>query len=565
MAPRHYVVMLSSCITVLISFLITPLISGMFDDRILERFVPGNATRGRVLPGSGESQTLSADFTYVAYDYAWLGGALPAFTTPEYAVLPVVNGTRVDDGGESWRAESTLFEAELTCETAASIDVSYSQDRGVSMNIASQTGGYTIHLCDQSIKRTVRMKTVLKLPAYDCDAYTTFITPWTSIATRMASHDNKNQGWKNGSAVYMYAWASGPDPSWQSTPGAFPLPTNVTALFCMTSYYSQPVTANFTMPYGQVRHVDRTGDRTLFIDVANFDEVIDGQWDAVSIQIDNGTLGLGHLPSQVPNVDSQLRRRFGPRPANLTKYFGPDREDVIDASSHSLVYITNVYALSGFALSNRKPDNLGDLLDPKTLAAAYKTALQALFAIAITSELVDLRGDNIETVPVMRRVWSKGFIVNHIWARGSQGGLVAVILMVVVLILMIERRPCNLDGEPNSLAEALRLLAASPELSAEMENAEFHAPKEILKVFNEGGGRYTLDLVRDKGPRVQAIGVQEHARLPVATATEEGHKPWVEKIWPLGWRSGAGFVLGFGVIVMLLTVAFSFSYILHGM
>lgn len=557
--------MLSSCITVFICFLITPLMSGMFDDRILERFVLGNATRGRVLPESGESHTLSADFTYVAYDYAWLEGALPAFTTPEYAVLPVVNGTRVDDGGESWRAESTLFEAELTCEIAASIDVSYAQDRGVSMNITSQTGGYTINLCDQSVKRTVRVKTVLPLPSYNCDAYTTFITPWTSIATRVASHDNENRDWKNGSAVYMYAWASGPDPSWQSTPGAFPLPKNVTALFCMTSYYSQPVTANFTMPYGQVRHVDRTGNRTPFTGVANFDEVIDGQWDAVSIQIDNSTLGLGHLPSQVPNVDSQLRRRLGPRPGNLTKYFGPDREDVIDASSHSLVYIANVYALSGFALSNRKPDNLGDLLDPTTLAAAYRTALQALFAIAITSELVDLQADHIETVPVMKRVWSKGFVVNHIWARGSQGGLVVVILMVAVLVLMIERRPCNLDGEPNSLAEALRLLAASPELSAEMENAEFHAPEEILKVFNDGGGRYMLDLVRDRGPRVQVIGVQEHTKLPAAAATEENHKPWVEKVWPLRWRSGAGFLLGFGVILILLTVAFSFSYILHGM
>lgn len=554
--------MLSSCVTVLISFLITPLITGMFDDRILERLVPGNATRRMFLPRSGGNRTLSADFTYVAYDHTWVGGALPQFTTPEYAVLPVVNDTRVDAGGESWTAASTLFEAELTCEIAANIDASYAQDTGVRMNITSKTGGYTVHLCDQSIQRTTRIKALLSLPTYHCDAYTTFITPWTSIATRLNSYDNETHGWKNASAVYMYAWASGPDPSWESTPGVFPLPTNITALFCMTSYYSQMVTANFTMPDGRVDHVDRIGDRTPFVDIANLEEVIDGQWDAVSIQTENSTLGLGHLPSQVPNVDSQLRRRLGPRPANLTKYFGPDREDVIDASSHSVVYMGNVYALSGFALSDRTPENLAELLDPNILAAAHKNALQTLFAIAIIMELVDLDGDSTVVVPVMRRVWSRGFQVNSLWARGSQGGLIAVILMVAVLALMIGRRPCNLDGEPNSLAEALRLLAASPEMSSEMENAEFHAPEELLKVFNEGDRRYKLDLVPDKGPRVQTVGVREHARLPAAT--EENQKPWMEKVWPLRWRFGAGFLLCFGMVTVLLTLSFSYSYMLHG-
>lgn len=336
-----------------------------------------------------------------------------------------------------------------------------------------------------------------------CHGFTTFITPWTAIAQRVLF----GPGAEDGSDVYLYGWASGSSPSCPSTDSA-PQPTNITALFCATRYYSQPVTASFRLP-GYVISLNQTGVREPFDNVLNFDAIINGETGALATPIDaknsdGAIIGLGYRPAQAPNADSQLQRRFGVRPANMTALFRVIDENEIDTASHSSVYIDNVNGLPGLALSHVSADNLEELLDPTKLAEVYESALQTMFALAVT-----------------------GFRVNTLWARGSQAGLIAVAMMTTMLTVTIRRKPCNLDGELNSLVEALRLLAASLELTAEMGNAEFHHPKDLIEVFNDGEGRYTLDLVPGRGPRViRASAVLDHSRLPAPAHREQ--EPWAD-------------------------------------
>lgn len=601
------------------SFLITPLISGIFDDSRLSRLVADTGTRATFYPFN-ENSTLSGAFTYVAYHVNWLGGSFPKFTTPAFAVLPVMIHTRLTSN-ETWTAETILFEAKLECENAASIDIQSTVADGITVKIISQGGAYTVTLCDQMKKNfallqhiaevnaahaaSARPNSVATNPASSlnqnrvvltttpftsvsnnrnsrpirrldrrlattisrqvgsasdnktCDGFTTFITPWTAIAQRVLVAP----GGGNASEVYLYGWASGVNPPWPSIDSA-PRPTNITALFCRTNYYSQQVIANFSMPDGIVESVIRTGARNTFVNLPNFDQIINGDMIALSTPslANNGAgdlFGLGYQPAQVLNADSQLQRQLGIRPKNVTKLFVTIEEGLIDASSHSSVYIDNVNGLPGLALSDRTLDNLGELLDPIKLAAAYERALQTMFALAIAVEMVDVDNSSNETFTLTRRLWTKGFVVNNLWARGSQGGLAVVILAAALLAVFISRRQCKLDGEPNSLAEALRLLAASPDVSAEMVNAEFYNPDDLLRIFKDGGGKYTLDLVPEQGPRVQASNVRKHAKLP---ANIDGkRRPWMKQLWALRGISGVGFLTFFGVVGVFLSIAFAYS------
>lgn len=541
---RHYVVLLSSCVLLLISFVVVPLMAGIFNDTTLERRVLGHGYRATI-PSLG-IVNMSTSFTYYAYNHAWHQTPLPAFTNldPPYAVLPVLNTTELNGGDDTWSADTTLFEAALTCETAGNI--TFTDGTEMTGIITSQTGGHKAKLCDQI--RTGRENS-------DCNAYVTFVTPWTSIALRVS------QG--NGSSVFMFAWAAGADPKTQF-PGS-PPPINITAIFCSTHYFSQPVRANFTVPGGEIVLVDRTdvGGRSPFIEVTQFEQIINAEFDVAEIpegyrNTAGDLVALGYIPPLVPNTDSQLRQRLGTRPTGLNRYFSIP-EGAADLTSYSVVYMDNVHGLQALILSDRSPDNLAELLDPKRLAAAYERTIQTLFALAVTVEIADSHIP--ELVPITRHLFTRGFVVSQFAARATQLSLTVVILILIVLAVKISWRPCNLDGEPNTLAEALRLLAVSPELCAKLENSEFHNQEEILEVFNKDGARYILDLVPEQGPMVRAVGVTDNSRL-LATASSE---PPTQYQWPLWIITGVGFVSCFVIVGLAVALAFVFSISPAGM
>lgn len=105
------------------SFIVTPLIAGIFDDTQLPRLIHGPAFRASLFPVTQVS-TLSGAFTYVAYHAEWLNGTFPPFTTPVYALLPFgIHQNAQTFGVELWTADTTLFEAELCCESAGTISI----------------------------------------------------------------------------------------------------------------------------------------------------------------------------------------------------------------------------------------------------------------------------------------------------------------------------------------------------------------------------------------------------------------------------------------------------------
>lgn len=536
--------------------MITPLISGMFDLQRVKRDYPGNAQRATIGKVSEDGLLPSSRFSYVTYNYLFENAPLPAFTTPDYTLLPVRNVTRIGNANETWEVESTLFEAELICETVNVFDISNPVD-GIQF------------LVNWELNWTICETPMDGQAAPDCSEYLPLNVTWASFNARQPSTKN------NTDRDYLFAWLAVNNPSsdTQQTSDTQQNATqhaiNITAIHCMAQYYSQPVTAHVKMPSGEIETVDRTGTRDVF-DIIPFSNLIDGMGGAVSYNINNtdgdgGPAAFGTFSLQLANIDSQLQRKLGQSPID------PDEAQMpvnfrykSDERSHSIVYITYVKSLSALILASRTKDNIGEFLDPAILTASYQQALKLWFAFAIAIEMVDQ--EVVESVPVVRQVDARGFVVDDLSARGTQCCLAIVVLLVGAITWLIGSRVCNLDGEPNSLAEALRLLSTSPELIDHMQNAEYYSPQELSERFAVGSAHYFLT-PGEQGPQLRRIDVLLQDGGLLEEVTNEKPKPlqpWKQKLWALRTGWGVGFICGTGLILVILTAVFIISRIQEG-
>lgn len=141
---RHYIILLSTCILSLIDRIASPLILGIYDQRQLMISCTDTATRSGLYPTDWVSDNLTTRYSHTAFNYALLNGSLPPFTHPAYALLPVHprdDMAIIQD--EEWIADTTLFEAELVCESAV-VNTTYdSIYGGFSMDVRS---GNVYHL-----------------------------------------------------------------------------------------------------------------------------------------------------------------------------------------------------------------------------------------------------------------------------------------------------------------------------------------------------------------------------------------------------------------------------------
>lgn len=255
----------------------------------------------------------------------------------------------------------------------------------------------------------------------------------------------------------MFAWATGRDSPCKSAHGIDDkLPIKITAIICSATAYSQSVTAQVTIPAGEILGVKRVGPREEFSRI-NMAGLIAGR-DTVA----HGTGAFEDSPRYAPKIDSHLQRRLGKNTVDNANGTQPKLGEPND----NIVFLNDVLSLSALVLSSRTRGNLCGLLDPKILAATHERALKLRFALAVAVDLVDQ--DVVESVPVVRVVRSRGFVLKSHWARGTQAQLVVVIVLVAVLARWMEQRARKQDGDPNSLGKAISLQAASPEMSEKM-------------------------------------------------------------------------------------------------
>lgn len=152
--------------------------------------------------------------------------------------------------------------------------------------------------------------------------------------------------------------------------------------------------------------------------------------------------------------------------------------------------------------------------------------------------------------------------MNKAWAQGTLAGLVFTMVLVAILTVVLRRRPCNLDGEPNSIAAALRLLYHSPDLCRKMENSEFHPPRKIQEVLDGGDERYKLELVPGEGPRIRVFGGGDgRSSKELLPPPEETYFPsaYNQKPWALRMVPGVSFLTCFILVTLILIATFSYA------
>lgn len=309
------------------------------------------------------------------------------------------------------------------------------------------------------------------------------------------------------------------------------------------------------MPFRNITHINHTGINTPFTYAAGFAQTFNGTFFNPSavppeyLDSRNYPTDLGFRPTKMPNANSQLRRLLCPNSTGLLTESTSGRH----LQSYSCIYMHNVYTLPSFALYNMTPETLKDLLDPQVLAKTYGAAFKLLFAIAVAQELVDSSG--VEAVIVTRDAHRRGFTVNVPWARCAQGGLVTVAMMAVVLAMISRRRSCRIGGEPNSLAAGLQLLAASQELCAQLEGAEFRSQEELSKMLVRSGNHYQL--IQDQyRARIEVVNGSKEL-INSGRSTYGSIEPWKENtLWTLRTSSGVVILISLGFVALLLLTAY---------
>lgn len=530
--------------------LITPAMSGLFDQATVPVSQTANVRRAQPYPPSAQSEHFTTQFAYLSYNYAWLDRPLPGFTTPEYALAPFLGSAN-----ETWTGFTTLFESDLQC-TSAQITPLTLPDYGlVGYNITNGNDLFYTYVNPLGgggfAPQEIAMSESFGNGTNPAEHISNFFTPWTSFATKL---DVDRE-------AFLYLWgdrSTGYEPD-----GSFTyIPTNGTAwifsehwtaVFCEPVYYSQLVRATVQMATGVVGEVDRLAERVLyeapgFATAAHRGLTVPYEEGGEEMeQLEDLPVEFGRMTTQYPNVESQLRRRFG---------VGPEQVGL--GWSKSVVSLRSTVSLPAFAMYSRVNETLGELLDPEELAGMYRKAFKLLFAVGVTAEMMNME-DGVE-VMVERRFSAPGFVVNAGWARAAIVGFGVVAAMAVYLLVSTWGKWLSLDGEPNSLAAAAGLLARSPALAKDLYNSEYHDPHALKMLLQNSPKLYRLALVSGEGPMVEVVeGEDDGGLLPPTPAAADSHPFMTKPSWPVSKLSGVVFFAFFGAVLVLLSFVYVYD------
>lgn len=514
------------------------------------------------------SAGLSTESSYQAYQYAWLGGSLPAFTTPEYALMPfdvsTIKNLRED---ETWTGESTLYEADLKCQKA---------------DITKRGWGYVIsngndceyHLVD--ISKTYY--TSEPIPSGDTDLMDelehlvdfSFYAPWNSL---FMGHESMTVGVSRRILQDIYTLNSpmskcSKDPRFLGIWGnqynltaedGDRLAAKWTAVYCEPSYWTQSAMATVQIKGqdGIVQKVDRVGERKPLsgFNAPAFKKLAaTGQKSALPEDLDsNGySVNLGTAPLEYPNARYQLLQRYGAADPAFSNR----------AESVPTVQLLNEFGLGGFALRNYPNDTLSSLLDPIELAKSYSDAYKLLFSFSLASDLRNLPVSNTSITKITREFETEIYAVSVVWCRLTQAGFIVLALLTLCLLYVTWGRQTNLDGEPNSLLESMLAIRTLSQ-DVTMHNSEFCDPRILSDSLIRAGHKYQLRLVKGEGPIIEKVtsgGADQKTWLTPEYIDNSELTPFKPKIsWELSRIAGVLYFSFFGFLLVFLIFIYTYS------
>lgn len=412
------------------TFGIVPLQAGIFSTRQTTLIHPQDfAISNKFIHSSLQEQRLTLGYTRSAYGVSMLNETLPAFTGRNYTLKPF---GLFDLGGQSneneyWTAESTLYSMQLQCEVpqpagsrnrtwireysridpATNETDSWNRTR----NSYSNTGFESSAGCyvNSAYNTNHTFSELNYSPRKDYFGfYRGYYTPNNGVFVRGLKAPNLaddiwcgDKGNRTFFATFSRYKRKKNDP-----------PNNLTAIFCTPSYYEQDVVATVDAVSRHPKAVRLQGvRRPLSADIFNttvFEDVVASAVRQVQI-------GEESLPgNQFPDCAGQLY------------------DTSFDTTSGSEPITNMVVAMNKHRLQ--------DLQDPESLAAAYESAYQLLFAGSMTEILKTDFSDTTSAGSGIREARLEAVVLEPLFTH-----LVTGFLAVVSVAMMISLYLCIVD------------------------------------------------------------------------------------------------------------------------
>lgn len=479
---KHWSVFYSGTILVLIFFAVSPFSSAVFKIQIVPQTVSTPFKVAAIVPVEKQNSSLSASFTFVAYDYTYLNASLPPFATPDYAILPFHPiGVLNYKPNETWTAISTLLSADLKCAPAT---IQPFPDQ-------AEFGGpgsflFTNEAKDCSYNLTRKSSAYNQLFPFKQDWNTLFVghgqNPRYVPPGKMA--DDYTLGPDNAHCsnnhTFMGIWGRG-----QTWPGINSTTVNRfsmykwysddwTAIFCEPVYEQQQVQVTVRAATGAVLNITALGEKTTFttINATYFEDLMSIGVNAASTTLMDVAIHknrVGEFPFAPPDHQFQMGRKF-----------------------NNTIGIYNVHGLTGFGLANMTESELESLLDPIELGAMFARAYRLLFAIAMVGELSTLEPAGATDESFTRTFLAEAVTVDPIFARFVEASIGAVLLLSLGLLYTTGNRECNLAYNPSSIVAGMTAISGPRDLISDLENPEWIGEEKLMSMLRKSDRRYQL-------------------------------------------------------------------------
>ena len=497
---RHWVVLCSSLILVIIFYGVTPIMSALVSKKIVTRTLAFPVERAGIYTPEAQAAALTTTFSYIAFSNFYLNGSLPPFTTKDFAVLPFApmknrsaSATAGAGQDEVWCGNTTLYEARLDCRLG-----SYRRERG------------TLELLTFP-ERNCRLMFKFGSGGEYSPYYSSVVSniSVSGVDFNYAETDCAGPG-NVDMLVALFVRNAYPDARDSDDQ---PLLRNSTAIHCRPVHEQQQVEVVVNAHDLSIKNWTRKGDKRAFtgLNLRHWMPLVSGYRDtptpfAFNLPETGPVISRWDMPDHI----SQLIRK--PQFQTLIDLYPVPNIQTLPGIGFTgnrtqpiNVYFQQRSSLTPFGLANVQDLEALFDADGRALMAVYNDAYRYLFAMAMvpgyTGYASERAGTLGELVPatnlanqtsVLREFKQDGYVVDELWTRALQGTLCTVLVLAVALACLVWNRGCELVREPGTIADAIASLDADGSVAEEFQDSEFLRPSQLEQVLCARGHRYSL-------------------------------------------------------------------------
>ncbi|KAL5090340.1 hypothetical protein Trisim1_004532 [Trichoderma cf. simile WF8] len=405
---KHWAVLYSGTVMVLIFWMITPLQSAVLGTGpvLLNKTVHMSAP-SMFMDSLTQATYLDQSVLNSGYAITWLERSYPAFTTPDYALMPFKPAESVEGNVANFTGTTTKYWTDLKCWPA---DIQHR--KGALIGTFDFLNGMGCNASDIPVHVGLPNAQPYKMQYLGYQD-----SPWGEIALSWTCSPKAFH-------QFLGTWAK-----YENATGT----VNTSAIFCETSYYKQNVSALVQLP-GFVP-VD---DHIMPLSPPETLQVTEFNTSALEDLMTNGMSSVT-IPRDYPFT-------------HLLEYYTRLDGTGLDIPLSPMLGLT--IGLQNYTIdSYYNETQMGD-----SLRAAHKMMFSVAFhSMLVNSTSSDPRDGNVFVVKY-------GIIVSRVFSALVEGGLGFVAILTLVLLWVCHGNPTLLSSDPASLGSLIALIQRSPDL-----------------------------------------------------------------------------------------------------